>query len=311
MKNAYLIIAHGNYEQLRKLVVQLDDANNDIFVHINKNVVAPDTDLLTTALKHSNLFFADRVSVVWGEYGILDAMVSALKCAATHGKYDYYHVLTGADIPLKTNKSINQFLEKNINVNSSGGKYKTNYIYVDDDIDNQTLARAIHYNLLVNYWRDKNNITRKLSKGINKVGYFVQSALHVNRLKKLHMSIHKGAPWWSITDELAQYVLKNEDWIRENFGRYTFGADELAIQTLVMNSEYKDSIYRPKETSKINMNVRLIDWKRGRPYTFRACDYQELIQAQHLFARKFDDHTDKKIIAMLYKHLEEEKSNEF
>ena len=33
--------------------------------------------------------------------------------------------------------------------------------------------------------------------------------------------------------------------------------------------------------------MRLIDWKRGRPYVFRLNDFDEIINSPAMFARKF------------------------
>ena len=42
--------------------------------------------------------------------------------------------------------------------------------------------------------------------------------------------------------------------------------------------------------------MRLIDWKRGSPYTFCEKDYMELKNTDMLFARKFGAETDENII---------------
>ena len=36
MRHAFLVIAHNNWWQLKKLIQQLDDESNDIYVHIDK-----------------------------------------------------------------------------------------------------------------------------------------------------------------------------------------------------------------------------------------------------------------------------------
>ena len=309
MKNAYLIIAHGNYHQLQRLLKQLDDENNDMYIHINSLVSMPNVDEIYSSVKKSKIVFSDRIPVVWGEYGILEAMLVALRCAKSNGKYDYYHVLTGADIPLKTNKEIETFLVDNLYNNESNNKLRTNYIYIDDTITHKTKARVIHYNLLVKYWRNPNPFIRKGAKGINEIGYYIQKLLRVDRVKKLNLSIKKGAPWWSISDEFAEFVLENEEWCEAYFKDRTFGADETAIQTLIYNSEFKDSLFRP-DKSILNGNIRLIDWKRGYPYTWQNNDFDELINYQHLYARKFDEKFDNEIIDKLYSFLEERSKNE-
>lgn len=39
MKHAYLVMSHGNFEQLQFLVDLLDCEQNDIFIHIDKNII--------------------------------------------------------------------------------------------------------------------------------------------------------------------------------------------------------------------------------------------------------------------------------
>ena len=47
--------------------------------------------------------------------------------------------------------------------------------------------------------------------------------------------------------------------------------------------------------------MRLIDWNRGKPYTFRSSDYDELCESDMLFARKFDASVDSEIIKSIEK----------
>lgn len=46
-----------------------------------------------------------------------------------------------------------------------------------------------------------------------------------------------------------------------------------------------ENIYRPEDEAAGNM--RLIDWHRGGPYVWKKRDYDELVQSDKLFARKF------------------------
>lgn len=65
MKWAYLIIAHGNYTQLERLVAYLDDEDTDIYIHINKLVDMPDIEAIKNKGKQSSVYFTERVKVVW------------------------------------------------------------------------------------------------------------------------------------------------------------------------------------------------------------------------------------------------------
>lgn len=89
----------------------------------------------------------------------------------------------------------------------------------------------------------------------------------------------------------------------------TFAADEIAIHTLIMNSDLRTSLWHTSDKSKNNMNFRLIDWKRGRPYIWHIEDFSELISVEHLFARKFDENIDNEIIDKVYSYLNQKEKN--
>ena len=70
------------------------------------------------------------------------------------------------------------------------------------------------------------------------------------------------------------------------------------MQTILLNSQFKNSV--------INNNVRLIDFDRGKnssPYTFKKDDYDELVNSNFLFARKFDENVDKKVVDLIYNYV--------
>lgn len=303
MKNAYIIIAHNNYLQLSKLISQLDYSGNDIFIHINVDADLPDYESLRKKMKYSSIYELPRNKMCWGSYGLLKSMLGGLKEATKKGPYDYYHVLSGLDIPLKSNEYINNFLCENLYNNSSNGKMKTNYVYIDKVSKTKDIAFAAHYNLFVRLWRHPNVLIRGVARRLNSIGYYLQQFFHVNRLNKYvkYKDIAKGSSWWSITDPLARYILSKESWIEDNFSRHTFGADETAIQTIVQNSPWFESLYNYGFNE--NMNMRCIDWKRGKPYIFRSEDYDELINSKYLFARKVDENIDSEIIDKIYEHL--------
>lgn len=70
------------------------------------------------------------------------------------------------------------------------------------------------------------------------------------------------------------------------------------------NSEFKEKLYRKKYDDIVLSNMRLIDLKargkNGNPYVWRISDYDEIINSDCLFARKFDISIDKEIIRKIY-----------
>ena len=68
-----------------------------------------------------------------------------------------------------------------------------------------------------------------------------------------------------------------------------FCCDEIYKQTLIWNSKFKDTIFNKDD--EFYGCMRLIDWERGRPYTFgeeEDKDWEIILESDHLFGRKFN-----------------------
>lgn len=282
--HAYLIIAHHQFELLKKLIILLDDERNDIYIHMDKKVKNFDKELLCKAAKASNIFFVKRIKVSWGGYSQIKGELELLK-SAVKGNYQYYHLISGVDLPIKTNDEIHEFFDKN-------NGYE--FIHFDsDEVDKSVLERLSIYHFLQEY--TKNKILNKIEeKFIN-----IQKRYRINRLKKVNVIIQKGANWFSITDKLAKYIVSREKQIKSLF-RYSLCCDEVFLQTIIANSEYKQNLYIKDKNNNYLGCMRYIDWKRGKPYVFRKGDYDNLIHSPYLFARKFDLNVDSDIIEKIY-----------
>ena len=106
-KHAYLIIAHNKFEQLKMLCEMLDFEQNDIYMHIDAHVTDFDADSFRPSLRHSKMKFAERTRVNWGGYSQIQAELNLLKAAANSREdYSYYHLLSGADLPLRPAQEI-------------------------------------------------------------------------------------------------------------------------------------------------------------------------------------------------------------
>ena len=107
-KHAYLIIAHKSDETLYTLLQLLDDSMNDIYVHMDiKNDSFSEN---TWHPKYSNLYYTERTNVTWGGYSQIRAELILLS-GAIKRQYQYYHLLSGEDLPIKTQQEIHQFFD--------------------------------------------------------------------------------------------------------------------------------------------------------------------------------------------------------
>ena len=100
-KHAYLIIAHDKFEQLKRLLLLLDDERNDIYLHIDSKAKDFCQEEFEQLLSRAGLFFTERTSVIWGSYSQIHSELVLLK-AAVPGHYSYYHLLSGTDLPIKS-----------------------------------------------------------------------------------------------------------------------------------------------------------------------------------------------------------------
>ena len=301
-KHAYLIMAHNNCEILKKLLELLDDRNNDIYIHIDKKVNCFNINELESVVKESKVFFTDRISVSWGDISQIKCEYLLLK-KALEKKHEYYHFLSGVDLPLHSQEYIHEFFDKN------KGKEVVQLTTKRIIDERNAYYRISRYHFFQKYGKEKNKLKRYFYDIFQKICMPIQSLLKVDRIKKDNISIGYGANWVSITHDFAKYVLSKEDWVLKRF-KYSICADEVFIQTLLVNSEFKNNVYQ-KETDTFNGDacMRYIDWDRGNPYVFKKEDFNSLKNSNMLFARKFDMNTDKEIIDSVYKMVKERKKD--
>lgn len=109
-RHAYLIKAHHQFDLLEKLLRLLDDERNDIYIHIGVGVDY-ERAKFEKCVKKSGIFFVDPVKESWGGYSQIESELHLFEVAAENS-YAYYHLLSGVDLPLKTQDEIHAFLKQ-------------------------------------------------------------------------------------------------------------------------------------------------------------------------------------------------------
>ena len=110
MKHAYLILVHNDFEILGQLIRAIDDERNDIYIHFDRKVAhCPDCRTLHAGL----MVLTERIDVRWGDVSVVRAEYALFDAAYRHGGYRYYHLLSGVDMPLKSQDYIHRFFEDN------------------------------------------------------------------------------------------------------------------------------------------------------------------------------------------------------
>lgn len=281
-KHAYLIAAHNEFEILKTLISLLDYEENDIYIHIDKKTKNFNKDSLLEDVKHASIEFVPSSSINWGGYSQIQYELSLLK-EATKKYHDYYHLISGVDLPIKSHKEILDFFDKN---------YGKEFIEFDDKYEKEKIDYRIrYYHLLQDKVGKRGGFTGKFLYNIERVVVKIQKIIGVNRIKKCKEQFFKGTNWFSITHDLAIYIVNSEKQIRSQY-KYTYCADEIFLQTIVKNSEFNNRV--------VNDCLRYIDWDRGQPYVFTEEDFDLLINSDKIWARKFSEEKNIKIVNKIY-----------
>lgn len=232
MKLAFLITAHNDPSQLRRLITSLP-AGSGFFVHIDAK---SDLSAFSGIAQLPNVHFArQRVNVMWGSYSQLKSQIVLLKEAmASEEHYDYFISLSGLDYPLWSNGRLLSFFSARQGTEFIEG------IRLDRQGGQSRLYR--HRRPLNRFFFRYGSIGSKFRVALREIIYalgFRKPLSFKAHGKTYH--VYKGSSWWAITRELAQSVL--DHWADNEYRRFFldfFGPDETFVHTVVFNSPFKD-----------------------------------------------------------------------
>lgn len=279
---AYLIMAHDNEEQLRILIDALDYRENDIYLHIDKK---SDINLSMFSTKNAKLHKYKFFSVYWGD-------ISQTKCQffllneAIKEYHDYYHLISGHDLPIKSHDCIVRFFQQN--------KGKQFIHFESTDFCLKEACR--YYHVLA-------PLLSRCHDGYlkNLISWLEKKILDFQRHNDIKRDLFCGANWYSITHDLAQEFCSKQNEVLKKV-RWTISSDEYVLQTFfrkIAIGDYK-LFAETKDSDDYHGIVREIDWYRGTPYVWKSEDFDYLMNSERMFARKFDQTIDMEIILKVY-----------
>lgn len=284
-KHAYLIIANRNPNQLNLLLNTLDDSRNDIYLLIDKKAINKFYNIFKPM--YSSLYMINPIDIYWGNYSQISAELK-LFASSQDGNYDYYHLLSGLDLPLVNQDVIHNFFDAHLN---------KEFITYSAALSPKQLAMRLHKYHFASSFRT----TSKMMHYYHRLEMKLYSKLPQRRISISKIAF--GSNWVSLDQDLINSLVEHQTMIHDIF-HDGFLVDELFIPIFInIFPKYRNKIYysspvndRPNE---FQGNLRYINWWDGSPYTWKLKDYSKLEYARnkgHLFSRKFDENVDKKII---------------
>ena len=203
-KHAYFIMAHNEFELLKRLIRMIDDERNDIYVHIDKKVKDYSQEEISLITQKSKIYFMKRMNITWGGDSQIKCFLHFLQISSkTH--YAYYHWISGVDFPLKSQDYIHDFFKKN------NGK-----IYLDADLRREHVIESFEQRNKYYYF-----FQYKIGKDVNiyatlqVISVKLQEIIGINRISKAKFNFEKGSNWCSITDEAVSVILSSENFIKK------------------------------------------------------------------------------------------------
>jgi hypothetical protein len=278
MRIAHLIIAHKNPGQLERLIVTMKHTMFDLYIHLDKKT---DIASFRQIERHENVYFIkNRIVCNWGGYSIVRAILNSIDEVLNSGKeYEFINLMSGQDYPLKSTNDIYQYLSERLGNSFVAYEPLDNVWWVD------AVTRYEFY-----HFTDLKLIGR----------YFLQkivNALMPRRKFPLNLTLYgsKKSTWWVLNADAARYLVSfvQDNSKLDRFMKFTWGADEFLITSIIMNSPFKDKV--------VNDNLRYVDWSSGdvHPKILSKDDLPDLIKADQYFARKFDITVDEEILDLI------------
>jgi len=262
LKIAYLIVAHNNYEHLKRLITALDEHACRFYIHIDKKSPLPH-------LKADNIIFLqDRVNVHWSGFSMVRVTLNLLHRAIAD-ENDYFVLISGADYPIQPNSYLYEKLKE-------GGEYITIKKGCDEY---NPLSRYKYY-----YFTDHYN-RRNKSKLTTRFFLWFQKMLRKLQIKKkIPFQLYTGTQWFILSQACVKYILEeaegNKNYVR--FFKTAFCSDEGFFQTIIGNSEF---YHQTKD------NLTYADWSVDPGPAIITEQHIDILKnvKEKFFARKFND----------------------
>ncbi|MDR2843050.1 MAG: beta-1,6-N-acetylglucosaminyltransferase [Candidatus Symbiothrix sp.] len=273
-KIAILILAHKNENQVNRLIHHLAK-DFDVYIHI-------DTRSGIKIQPKNNIHVYRKFKVYWGSFDNLKSTLFLLREA--HKKhYNRYILISGQDLPIKSNAEISTFFANN--------SYE--YIELNELPKPEWHTENGGFDRVSRYY--PNRITLGNNRLIFKILFFIETQFFRLLLKVKKRPINyafAGGEYWmnlsgNCVNRIFDYMARDKKFLKRF--KWTYIPEELFFQT---------AIHTIGGLKVISNSLRFVNWVQGAlsPRTLIQDDYEKIIHSDMLFARKFDENEDRNII---------------
>ena len=249
---------------------------NTILIHVDKKI-----DIKSfLILEKSNVFLIpNRVEVTWGSASQIESMLELMRFSLKF-QYEFFFLLSGDDIPLKTNAELKSFLNTFFDYNFIGFDQKMTYEVIE--------GRVKYSYPSVFYQRNAKLPTKIIRKflSITKNVLLKNKSFERNRYRMPRLYL--GANWFGLKIDAIKYILdyvEYNDWYLKLFDA-SHCADEIFFHTIIKTNPEIKLFDHPNYPIS---SLRYIDWSAPvSPKVLGEEDIPKMKSSNCFFARKID-----------------------
>lgn len=328
MKFAYLINAHKDASHVLRLIDRLNNTDTDFVIHVSKSSDKSFYKELKSKLEmYKNVYFCKREFGYHFGWGIVQATINGMETLIKEGsEFEYFHLLSGQDYPIKTNEEIFAFFKRNAGKQymdywkifpKKGEEYfedhpwgenrqsyrlnRFNFPWIGKtftipELDSRRLLDKTLYQSIKVFLFELNKYRLKGTAKEEFWRLFFSRLLPEKRNYEVDFEFFGGKTWFSFSRALIEHILKEHlgtsKWVR--FYKYSLIPDEMYFHTITMHSKFASDVQ--------NDFLREVEWGGGdgtHPIIWTKNDFERLSSTKNFWARKFEDDVDSEIMDLI------------
>lgn len=306
MKIAFLILAHSDIDQLKRLCVKLVDYGH-LYIHIDKKTGKDYVRLLTLYIDSIGLsgnvkIINNRVNVAWGGYSQVMALKNLLEVALDEKepRYDRLFVISGLCYPLFSPQKMLSYCDNNKNM-----EFLMAYnISRGDDITQKQRVALYHY------FRDiplpHKSVLRKVIVGGSKLflKYLQIRKKPYLMIDETRWDVYASSSWVGLTGNCCSYVLDqlNNNCNIARYFKTSYASDEMVIATIIMNSDYREKTFVVDSYDFETLSMLHYLHYTDHIWTYDEKDYETMMESGKPFVRKLVSGKSEKLIDTINKY---------
>lgn len=263
MRVAYLIIAHADPEMLEHLVRAIDPTKRDIYIHID---LKTDINIFNAELLAQVKIIEPRIPVYWGNSSVTAASMRLIKEAYSCNYYDYFHIISGADFPVRPLSEFESFLDKS---------QPLSFLYSESANNKPEALKRLRSPYFIS---DRTHLSLLLQRIVFLFNHHVP---FFRRRMLDNIEFRIGSNWFTIHRNVVPWIIDhwNDSRVRR-FYYFTYLAEEIFFATALANS--------PLSHFYSTRSLRHMIWDGGaHPKTLKMDDIDDIRQTNEFFSRKF------------------------